>query len=129
MSPRRELSIAEFLIVPRLISEYEYGTEERRSFEHFVRYTAPGLVSLDSAMFWNMTVLQACHKEPSLRHLLVAVSMLDEQRHRQSGTANYFESSHLRHYGKGLALLSRRIDPEIWLVLVASLVLCVFEDL
>jgi len=40
-----------------------------------------------------------------------------------------FGSRHLIHYGKALKLLSSPQQPEIWLILVASLLLCVYEDL
>lgn len=116
--------VAGYLVV-RHVSEFVLPPEEFRALQYFQQVTTLSLLNLDSGTFWSNTVLQVCRQEECLRHLLLAVGILDEQ--QSSSRMIMSDSRYLHHYGKALKLLSRP-QPETWPLLIASLLLCVFED-
>lgn len=103
--------------------------DESRALSYFQHVIAPSLLNLDSGSFWSRTALQTCRQEDSLKHLIIAVSLADEQRMCSQGNFPNEGCRHLYHYGKALKLLSSQQKPEVWLILMASLLLCVHEDL
>lgn len=117
--------VAGYLLLQH-VSEITFPPEEVRALQYFQQVTALSLLNLDSGIFWSSTLIQVCRQEDCLRHLLLAVSILDEQ--QATSGRDVSNTRHLHHYGKALRLLSRP-RPEVWTLLIASLLLCVFEDL
>lgn len=94
--------------------------------QYFREVCAPTLINYGSASFWNQLVLQACHTDESLKHLMIAASQLDMQI-RQSTLFNNvaFHS----HYGKGLRLITQAQNPDMDSILIACLLLMLCDEL
>lgn len=75
----------------------DIGPDELRAIDFFHRKTAPGLASYFDAEFWTRLVVQMSYVEPTIRHAIVALGSLHEQR----------ESSE-----RLLPLLGSSADPE-----------------
>lgn len=67
-------------------------------------------------------VLQGCHMEESIKHLVIATGSLGLSQHRQVPSASD-EFMFLFHQGKALSLLSRARDPDPTIILMACLLL------
>lgn len=58
----------------------DIGMEELRAIDYFHHKTAPGLASYFDAEFWTRLVVQMSYVEPTVRHAIVALGSLHEQR-------------------------------------------------
>ncbi|KEF56023.1 uncharacterized protein A1O9_07603 [Exophiala aquamarina CBS 119918] len=97
---------------------------------YFYEVCAPTLVNYGSASFWNRLVLQACQSEESIRHLVIAAAQLDMHLRQPSLLRSNDDSAPFRwHYGKALRLISRATSPDAATVLVACLLLMLYNEL
>ncbi len=91
--------------------------DEKRSFHFFQHVTAPSLSGDLDGVFWRVLVLQICHKDPAVRHAVLAVSSLHEallQGAIAPGVegASPRQSFALQQYNKAIAcLLDQMNDP------------------
>lgn len=58
----------------------DIGPDELRAIDFFHYRTAPGLASYFDAEFWTRLVVQMSYVEPTIRHAIVALGSLHEQR-------------------------------------------------
>ena len=58
----------------------DIGPDELRAIDFFHHKTAPGLASYFDAEFWTRLVVQMSYVEPTIRHAIVALGSLHEQR-------------------------------------------------
>jgi len=58
----------------------DIGRDELRAIDYFHHITAPGLASYFDAQFWTRLVVQMSYVEPTIRHAIVALGSLHEQR-------------------------------------------------
>lgn len=58
----------------------DIGPDELRAIDFFHHRTAPGLASYFDAQFWTRLVVQMSYVEPTVRHAIVALGSLHEQR-------------------------------------------------
>lgn len=70
-------------IIPALVGE-QGEHAERQALDYFKSVSAPGLASHFDAEFWSRIVLQIGQTEPAIRHAMIAVGALNEQRERQT---------------------------------------------
>lgn len=54
--------------------------QSRRSFAFFTQRTSPQLAGFFGSVFWERLVLQTAHHEPAIRHAIVAIGSLHEQK-------------------------------------------------
>ncbi|KAK5168096.1 uncharacterized protein LTR77_006664 [Saxophila tyrrhenica] len=111
----------------------EIGPVELRSLGFFHHKTAPSLSSYFDAEFWTRLVFQMSYVEPSVRHAMVALGALHEEREREvrlipimprmvtpnapttastavQWTGNTGHDFALAQYNKSIILLSKRMD-------------------
>lgn len=102
----------------------------RTAFQYFHQVCAPALSNYGSRSFWTRLVLQACHHDESIKHLVLAASCLAAEDYpllrsvSSKGCPLY-----LTHYGKALGLLSRATSPDPALVLMACVLLILCNEL
>ncbi|KAB8301225.1 hypothetical protein EYC80_003112 [Monilinia laxa] len=66
-------------IIPEYLSpSLSFNGQEQHSFHFFHTQTAPQLGGAFGSKFWNHFVLQACHREPAVRHAAIALGSLHE---------------------------------------------------
>jgi len=99
----------------------------RAAFQFFYEICAPALVNYGSQFFWNGLVLQACHSDESIKHLVIAVSYL-ESRRRQAPFITMDSQSFLIHYCRALWLLSHAREPDTAVMLMACLLLVICDE-
>lgn len=120
--PRVVLSLHE---ERRLTSSGSHG-REARAFDFFRNVAGPALSGEFDAYFWTNMVLQMSHREPAVRHAVVALSSLYEQFQGMNkspllASTDYFA---VRHYNSAIKeLLSSRDDAVV--LLVCALFICV----
>lgn len=111
----------------------ECHSVSRRAFQYFHQVCAPALMNYGSQFFWNQLVLQACHHDESIKHLIIAASYAgarSEMNMTCSVTAAPNDGSlYLSHYGRALKLLSHAKSPDPGLVLMACLLLILCDEL
>lgn len=76
--PRKKRAVASVDTNPSFIPDI--GPDELRAIDFFHHRTAPGLASYFDAEFWTRLVVQMSYVEPSIRHAVVALGSLHEQR-------------------------------------------------
>lgn len=55
-------------------------SQSRRSFAFFMQRTSPQFAGFFGSVFWERLVLQTAHHEPAIRHAIVAIGSLHEQK-------------------------------------------------
>lgn len=78
MVPRKKRAVPSIDKNPSFIPDI--GPAELRAIDFFHCRTAPGLASYFDAEFWTRLVVQMSYVEPSIRHAVVALGSLHEQR-------------------------------------------------
>ena len=76
--PRKKRAVPSIDKNPSFIPDI--GPEELRAIDFFHVRTAPGLASYFDAEFWTRLVVQMSYVEPTIRHAIVALGSLHEQR-------------------------------------------------
>jgi hypothetical protein len=85
------------------------GNAEELQFFHFFRsQTVRQLCGPTGSNFWDHTLLQICHHEPSIRHAAIALASL----HQQLGQGRLQENPHgsefaIRQYLKSISYLTK----------------------
>lgn len=97
--PRKKRAVATVDRNPSFIPDI--GMDELRAIDYFHVKTAPGLASYFDAEFWTRLVVQMSYVEPTIRHAIVALGSLHEQ--RESGA---------RGAKKMLPLMGHSLDAE-----------------
>lgn len=126
------------LAVPR--TQQLQSENEHRAFLKFADF-ASGLTNFGSADIWNIYALQMSHAEPSIHYLILSIGNLlctpdwrvagtstlvvadTEQEQQQKQRIVYY------YYGKALNALTTNTNPDTNLVLLSSLIFCLFEEL
>ncbi len=130
IKPRKKRSDCQSLNkVPSLTTDI--GPVELRSLGFFHHKTAPSLSSYFDAEFWTRLVFQMSYVEPSVRHAMIALGALHEERERgvklipimpqvihPGNSVDVSLGAHdkngtefaLAQYNKAIALLSKRMD-------------------
>ncbi|KAI1616350.1 hypothetical protein EDD36DRAFT_133241 [Exophiala viscosa] len=126
-APKEPTPIA-YLVMAQTSSECQYIA--RTAFQYFHEVCAPALSNYGSQSFWTKLVLQACHYDESIKHLIIAASCLGAQdypllRSKSSTGCPLY----LSHYGKALKLLSHARSPDPAVVLMACLLLVLCNEL
>ena len=114
------------LMIPSNIIIGPRSEEIPDALRYFTEVTAPALINHDSHYLWNCLVLQASYQDESIKHLLVAVSALD-QRQRSRGEPLQHRVVHQYHYSKALQILASCSNLDTGVILTACL-LCVICD-
>ncbi|KIV78872.1 hypothetical protein, variant [Exophiala sideris] len=126
-APKEPAPIA-YLIMAQTSSECEYIA--RTAFQYFREVCAPALSNYGSGHFWSRLVLQACHHDESIKHLIIAASCLGAQDYPLlQSTSSKGCPLYLSHYGRALKLLSRATSPDPAVVLMACLLLVLCNEL
>lgn len=125
----------EFGLLPRLIADATFSDVlEKRYFQFFRQRTVTSTNSLVDARFWDRILLQSAHREPAVKHAVLALSSwhqhsepdLDNdtrQKHRL-----YSEQQHQKALVEAQALLASagpQTSPDV--VLIACIVFICFE--
>lgn len=76
--PRKKRAVASVDKNPSFIPDI--GPDQLRAIDYFHHKTAPGLASYFDAEFWTRLVVQMSYVEPTIRHAIVALGSLHEQR-------------------------------------------------
>ena len=99
-----------------------FSAKELRSLLYFRERTASQIDSFFPSAFWGVLVPQIAHREPSIRHALVALSDFHEQFMLPSGSNGERPYFGLRQYNLAIReLLDPRAPPKTPLV---SLLCC-----
>ena len=117
-----------FLMIVSESGRTECDRQAVHAFQYFYEVCAPALVNHGSGDFWNKLVLQACHAEESIKHLVIAASRL-EIVDQPANTQTISDPQFLWHYGKALKLISQAKDPEPEVLLIACLLLVLCDEL
>ncbi|KIW06108.1 hypothetical protein, variant [Verruconis gallopava] len=64
------------LVATRGLNATGYQAHEARGLEFFYHVAGPGLAGLFDDDFWTRLILQISHREPAVRHVLMAISSL-----------------------------------------------------
>ncbi|KAK5222109.1 hypothetical protein LTR72_006366 [Exophiala xenobiotica] len=132
-APKEPVPIAFVMLVPTS-NPPECHSVSRRAFQYFHQVCAPALMNYGSQFFWNQLVLQACHHDESIKHLIIAASCAGARNEndlprRVSTAPNDGSHVYLFHYGRALKLLSHANSPDPGLVLMACLLLILCDEL
>ncbi|KIW09811.1 hypothetical protein PV08_11912 [Exophiala spinifera] len=103
-----------------------------RIFDCYHRLLAPTLLNYGGEHFWNRLVLQACHHDEGINHLIMATTWAGIRNSKillpgidsPNAGLNYFS-----HYGKGLEMLGRAESPDPGVILMACLILMLCDEL
>ena len=104
----------------------------RISFQMFKDLYAPALSGYGTSGFWQTVVLQASDMSEAIKHLVLAASSLhwgpkpDSDEVQTTGGRNV---PFLAHYGRALQVLGRCASSDVFVVLVACVLLAVCDDL
>ena len=127
MAPKYPPPVA-ILVVSTSSGRTECDLKSQRAFHFFREICAPVLSTRCSSTLWNSLLLQACHNDESIKHLVIATSALSFGRQ--------FESDHsqesllfLVHYGRALQLLGHCQQPKTAFFLMACLLLAICDEL
>lgn len=127
--PKQPPAVAFLLIISDGV-QIEPHREAGIACQYFHEVCAPALVNYGSASFWNRLVLQACHTDESLRHLVIAASQLDLQLRQSTSSSTPSNMVHFHsHYGKGLRLIAQSQNPDAASLLIACLLLILCDEL
>lgn len=113
-----------FLVLATGSNRPECDHKAQRAFQFFHKVCAPSTPPWQGhhSVSWNQMVLQGCHVEESIKHLVIATGSLGLLQHRQVPSATD-EFMFLFHHGKALSLLSRARNPDPTVILMACLLL------
>ena len=143
IKPRKKRSDAAIVKEPSLTPEIvkepsptpEIGVSELRALRFFYQKTAPSLSSYFDADFWTYLVMQMSYAEPAIRHAIIALGALHEQREQEVKMLPNLPSVHnvdprkapsseatkpddrnnrfaLAQYNKAIGHLSKRLDSN-----------------
>ncbi|KAK3700987.1 hypothetical protein LTR37_015693 [Vermiconidia calcicola] len=147
VKPRKKRSDCTLLKVPD--STVDIGPAEPRALGFFHQKTAPSLSSYFDADFWTRLVFQMSYAEPSIRHAMIALGTLHEQREHglktvplmsadvspmsENGAGNLATGDHfaIAQYNKAITFLSKRMssDSAIEIALLACILFVCIEFL
>ncbi|PQE13475.1 putative UPC2 Regulatory involved in control of sterol uptake protein [Rutstroemia sp. NJR-2017a WRK4] len=102
-------------LIQRISVHISGTTEEKRSFEFFLRNTAAELSGYYDSSFWERLVLAACAQKPSLRHAVIALGALHEDFSRKGMVPSIPPAEDPNHpfamkqYGKAMGALRRSL--------------------
>ena len=103
------------------------GKEISDAVHYFSEVSPPALVNYGSHDLFNNLVLQVCHHDESIRHLVVAASALD-RRQRSTNEAPQQSVTHQYHYGKALQSLALSTNPDTQIILIACLLFVICDE-
>lgn len=109
-----------FLVLATGSNRPECDKKAQRAFQFFYEVCAPSIPWQGHCISWSKMVLQGCHLEESIKHLVIATGSLGLLQHREVASAGD-ESMFLFHHGKALSLLSRARNPDPTIILMACL--------
>jgi cholestenol delta-isomerase len=121
--------------IARIVSDPAFrDVLEKRYFQFFRQKTVASTNSLMDSRFWDRIVLQVCHVEPAVKHIVLALSSL----HQMSETVNDTDAAlrHQRyadqHYQRALSaaqgLMYSSTPEDIDCVLIACVIFICFEN-
>ena len=116
------------LIIPSDIIIGPRSEEVRDALRYFTKVTAPALLNHNSHYLWNSLVLQVSHQDESIKHLVVAVSALD-QRQRSRGEPSQHQVVYQYHYTKAIQILASYSNLDTGVILTACLMFVICDEL
>ena len=115
---------------------FQGNHEERSAFDTFCKSITSQLSGYFDGWFWNMVILQASHREPPIRHAILALSGLVErvQLEDRSAPSSYSDTCEgvfaLQHYNRAireLKVAAQRRELSLDVCLIACLLFATFE--
>jgi hypothetical protein len=104
---------------------------ESRSLQYFRERTVPVLSNFAAVTqeFFNSTLLQACHVEPAVKHMIIATALLQEAILCHPGQYSTNRWYFRQHYSKAVALLTGQgSNPSVETVLMSCLLFLTCEN-
>ena len=110
--------------------------QERNAFQNFRIRVASQMSSYFDGWFWHTTVLQASHREPSIRHAMLALSALVERNEQENPLARptfpktnegTFALLHYNHAIRELKTSAQRYQLSLDVCLMTCLLFASFE--
>jgi hypothetical protein len=120
------------LAVPK--TQQLQSESEHRAFLKFVDF-ASGLANFGSADIWNIYALQMSHAEPAVHYITLSIgNLLCTPESKIDGSTTLMadtqqEQRVLYYYGKALHAVATNTCPDSIVVLLSTLVFCLFEEL
>lgn len=103
-----------------------------KAFEYFHTCFAPTLLNYGGRHFWNRLVLQACHHDEAINHLVMATTCVGIRSSKMLPRGVDSPDAwvrYLSHYGKALKILARADRPDPGVLLTACLLLMLCDEL
>ena len=126
-------------LVPAFGSNDFTGKTEAVYFDYFRNCTLPSTNACFDSSFWSQTVLQLCHREPAIKHGVLALSSMHQQWRLDASGSEVAKKAAFRQYNEAInhanKLLSRTQSQPNWdkaaleTILVACILFVCFENL
>lgn len=95
------------------LTDFPGTTTEHRSFEYFLSRTAPDLGLFSDDVLWSLVVTRIAYNEKTVRHALVAVAALHEDRLREiGGQVPINKIFSITQYSKAIQALNERLSDD-----------------
>ncbi|RBR19156.1 uncharacterized protein FIESC28_05621 [Fusarium coffeatum] len=120
------------LVQPRQHVLGDSTRNESRAIEFFCKVAAPSLSGPIDPYFWTHIVLQFAEHEPAVRHSIMTISSLFENRQRHdsySNSAGQRNVAALKHYNAAIRELRGTQNPDLVLTLLTCLLFVCIEVL
>jgi len=100
-----------------IVQNHGWSTQERRVSDFFESNTSPILAEYYDIDFWNQLLLQICHSEKTVLHVVLALGALHEEEimaesDRKHSTRLERRSFALKQYNQAVHRLSRQLEES-----------------
>ena len=121
-------------IIPRLVTDPAFeDLLEKRYFQFFRQKTIASTNSTVDSRFWDRTILQACHSEPTIKYAVLALSSLHQLSCLPPGSETslqhrrYAEKQHQKALEAARSLIASAGAEDIDRILSACVIFIIFE--
>jgi cholestenol delta-isomerase len=121
--------------IARIVSDPAFrDVLEKRYFQFFRQNTVASTNSLMDTRFWDRTVLQMCHVEPAVKHIVLALGSLHQLSETMHDTdvalrhQRYADQHYQRALSAAQRLMRSSAPEDIDRVLVACVIFMCFEN-